>query len=210
MAAKPVRKSTAPRTSAEKPAEAASERLVWKPGTLEAPLPPVLVTCGTMEHPNALTIAWSGIVNSDPAMTYISVRPERYSFDIIRKSGEFVINLPTQSLLRAVDYCGVRSGRDTDKIADCHLDLLPGAKVSAPLILQSPLQLECRVRRELPLGSHHMFLAEILAVRVDSRLLDDTGRLALERAGLIAYVHGQYFSLGKVLGKFGYSVRKKR
>ena len=202
-----------PRTNAAetapKPAEDAPARLTWKPGTLEGPLPPVLVTCGTMEAPNALTIAWTGIVNSDPALTYISVRPERYSFDIIRKSGEFVINLPVTSMLSAIDYCGVRSGRDGDKIPHCGLTLLPGKTVKAPIVAESPVNLECRVRQELPLGSHHMFLAEITAVRVDPSFVDEKGRLALEKCRLVAFAHGQYFALGKVLGSMGFSVNKR-
>jgi len=178
-----------PRTNAAetapKPAEDAPARLTWKPGTLEGPLPPVLVTCGTMEAPNALTIAWTGIVNSDPALTYISVRPERYSFDIIRKSGEFVINLPVTSMLSAIDYCGVRSGRDGDKIRRCGLTLLPGETVKAPIV------------------------AESTAVRVDPSFVDEKGRLALEKCRLAAFAHGQYFALGKVLGSMGFSVNKK-
>lgn len=182
---------------------------VWKPGTLLAPVPAALVSCGTLEHPNALTIAWTGIVNSSPAMTYISVRPERYSYELIRQSGEFVINLTTKSLVRAADFCGVRSGRDHDKFALCHLTPEPAELVSAPLIAESPLSLECRVQQILPLGSHHLFLAEILAVRVEESLIGADGKLRLDRAGLIAYTHGEYFALGEQLGSFGYSVRKK-
>ena len=183
-------------------------RLTWKGGTIEAPLPAVLVTCGTMDKANVMTVAWTGIVNTDPPMTYISVRPERYSYEIIRDRREFVINLPTAQMARTVDYCGVKSGRDTDKIAGCHLNLLPGEMVRAPLIAECPLQLECRVRQEMPLGSHHMFLADILAVRVDPAVLDQAGRLRIDQCGLLAYAHGQYFALGKILGKFGYSVAK--
>lgn len=184
--------------------------LTWKGGTLEAPLPPVLVSCGTMEHPNALTIAWSGIVNSDPPMTYISVRPERYSFDIIRKSGEFVINLPTEALVPSIDFCGVRSGRDMDKIKACGLTLEPGETVSAPLIAESPVHLECSVVQELPLGSHHMFLARITAVRIDERYVDDAGRLCMEKCRLASYIHGTYYATGRALGKFGFSVKKRK
>lgn len=184
--------------------------LTWKGGTLEAPLPPVLVSCGTLEEPNAITIAWTGIVNSDPPMTYISVRPERYSYRIIQSSGEFVINLPTEQLIPAVDFCGVRSGRDLDKIKACGLTLAPGETVRAPLINESPVHLECAVCQELPLGSHHMFLARIRAVRVDERYVDENGRLCMERCRLASYIHGTYYATGRALGKFGFTVKKKK
>lgn len=184
--------------------------LTWKGGTLEAPLPPVLVSCGTMEKPNALTIAWSGIINTIPPMTYISVRPERYSYDLIRESGEFVINLPTEKLVRSIDYCGVRSGRSEDKIAACGLHLAPGETVQAPLILESPVHLECSVTEIKELGSHHMFLAKINAVRVDDSVVDEKGKLRMDQCHLAAYIHGNYYSIGKELGKFGFSVEKKK
>ena len=184
--------------------------LTWKGGTLEAPLPPALVSCGTMERPNALTVAWTGIVNSDPPMTYISVRPERYSYSIIEDSGEFVINLPTEALVPAIDFCGVRSGRDLDKIRSCGLTLAPGETVQAPLINESPVHLECKVVQKLPLGSHHMFLAQIIAVRVDERYVDEKGRLCMEKCRLTSYIHGSYYAMGRALGKFGFSVKKKR
>ncbi len=184
-------------------------KLVWKPGALLAPSPPALVSCGTVEAPNLLTIAWTGIVNTRPAMTYISVRPERYSYGLIRESGEFVINLTTVGLVRAADFCGVRSGRELDKFAHCGLTPVPASEVSAPLIEQSPLSLECRVKQILPLGSHEMFLSEIVAVDVDEQLVDGEGELHLSRAGLAANAHGEYFALGERLGTFGFSVRKK-
>ena len=184
--------------------------LTWKGGTLEAPLPPVLVSCGTLDSPNVLTVAWTGIVNTDPPMTYISVRPERFSFEILRKTGEFVINLPTESLARAIDFCGVRSGRDIDKIDACGLTLLPGETVQAPLVAESPVHLECQITQELPLGSHHMFLARISAVRVDEKYMDETGRLCMEKCRLISYIHGTYYTTGRALGKFGFSVQKKK
>lgn len=182
--------------------------ITWKGGTLEAPLPPVLVSCGTMEKPNALTIAWTGIVNTDPPMTYISVRPERYSYDLIKESGEFVINLPTEALVRSIDFCGVRSGRNMNKIETCGLSLEPGETVSAPLIAESPVHLECKVTQILPLGTHHMFLAKITAVRVDERYVDETGRLCMEKCRLASYIHGTYYATGRALGKFGFSVKK--
>ena len=184
--------------------------LTWKGGTLEAPLPPALVSCGTSEHPNVLTIAWTGIVNTIPPMTYISLRPERYSYDLIKNSGEFVINLPTEELVPAIDFCGVKSGRNLDKIAACGLHTEPGETVQTPLILESPVHLECKVRQVLPLGSHDMFLADITAVRVDEDYVDANGRLCMERCRLAAYIHGTYYSIGQALGTFGFSVKKKQ
>lgn len=182
---------------------------VWKPGNLLAPVPPVLVSCGNMEKPNLITIAWAGTINSDPVRVSISVRPERYSHGLISESGEFVINLPTQKILRAVDWCGVKSGRDVDKFKEMGLTAVPGSVVSAPVLAESPVNLECRVFQTIPLGSHDLFLADVVAVDVDEDLLDEAGRLRLDKAGLAAYVHGTYYALGKQLGTFGYSVRKK-
>lgn len=184
-------------------------KVVWKPGTLLAPLPAVLVSCGSMEKPNVLTIAWTGIVNSDPAMTYISVRKERFSHSLIEKSGEFVINLTTAALIRATDLCGVKSGRDTDKFALARLTPQPASALCCPMIAESPLSLECRVTQVLPLGSHDMFLAKIEAVDVEESLLDEKGKLHLSRCGLLSYAHGEYFAQGRRLGGFGCSVRKK-
>lgn len=182
---------------------------VWKPGNLLAPVPPVLVSCGNMEKPNLITIAWAGTINSDPVRVSISVRPGRYSHGLITESGEFVINLPTQKILRAVDWCGVKSGRDVDKFKEMGLTAVPGSAVSAPVLAESPVNLECRVFQTIPLGSHDLFLADVVAVDVDEDLLDEAGRLRLDKAGLAAYVHGTYYALGKQLGTFGYSVRKK-
>lgn len=186
------------------------EKINCKAGTLLAPVPAVLVSCGSLEKPNALTIAWTGIVNSQPPMTYISVRKSRFSHALIKESGEFVINLVNAELLRAADFCGVRSGRDVDKFALCALKAAASEKVSAPSIESAPVSLECRVTEVLELGSHDMFLAEIVNVRVDASLVEESGRIAYEKAGLVAYSHGEYFALGKKLGKFGYSVEKKR
>ena len=182
---------------------------IWKPGTLAAPIPPMLVSCGTPENPNVLTAAWCGNVNSDPPKAYVSIRPERYSYNLIKESGEFVINLTTEQLLRATDWCGVKSGRDVDKFAACGLTAAPAAKVSAPLLAESPVNMECKVKQIIPLGSHDLFLAEVVACDVDESLLDEKGKLCLDKAKLIAYSHGEYFALGKQLGTFGYSVRKK-
>jgi len=184
-------------------------KVIWNGGALVAPVPPVLVTCGTLESPNILTVAWTGIVNTIPPRTYISLREERFSYPIIRDSGEFVINLPTAALVRSVDFCGVRSGKNTDKFAVTGLHPAAADRVSAPILQESPLSLECRVFQEIPLGTHNMLLADIVAVDVDEELVDATGKLHLERAGLLAYAHGEYFELGRRLGSFGYSVRKK-
>lgn len=184
-------------------------KLQWKAGTLLAPNPPALVSCGTMDAPNAMTAAWTGIVCSEPPTTYVSIRPSRYSYGIIREAGEFVINLPGEEIARAVDFCGVRSGREMDKLAACGLHAEPSRLVSAPGIAECPISLECRVREILPLGSHDMFLAEIVAVNVDEHFVDEKGALRIERCGLLAYAHGAYFGLGKKLGTFGFSVRKK-
>ena len=183
---------------------------VWKPATLLSPLPAALVTCGTVEEPNVLTIAWTGIINSSPAMTYISVRPERWSHHLIAESGEFVINVTTDSLVRAADFCGVRSGKDTDKFAEKKLTALPASKVSAPILAQSPISLECKVTEVKHLGSHDMFIAEIVAIQVDDKYIDADGKLDLRKAGVMFYSHGEYFAQGKKIGQMGYSVKKKR
>jgi len=182
----------------------------WKGSTLLAPLPAALVTCGTVEEPNAITIAWTGITCSNPPQTYVSIRPERYSYDIIKEKGAFVINLTTGPMARKVDFCGVKSGRDMDKLRECGFTVEPGTETDAPVLCQSPVSLECKVTQILPLGSHDMFMAEIVAVHADEELLDENGRLCLEKAGLISYSHGDYFAQGKKVGSMGYSVRKKR
>ncbi|MCD8337079.1 MAG: flavin reductase family protein [Lachnospiraceae bacterium] len=183
---------------------------IWKAGNMLYPLPAVMVSCARPgERPNILTVAWAGTICSDPVMVSISVRPERYSYNIIRETGEFVINLTTKKLARATDYCGVRSGRDVDKFQETHLTAVPAACVAPPLIEESPVNMECRVREVLELGSHHMFVSEVLAVDVDPRYLDEKGKLHLNDAELMAYSHGTYFSLGEEIGSFGFSVRKK-
>lgn len=186
------------------------QKEIWPGSALLAPVPPALVSCGSVEQPAVLTIGWTGIVNTRPPRTYISVRPERNSYPIIKESGEFVINLPTARLTRAVDLCGCRSGRTVDKFALAHLTAVPASAVGAPLIAECPVSLECRIFQSIPLGSHEMFLADILAVQVDRALLDAAGRLCLEKADLLAYAHGGYFRLGQQLGSFGYSVKKKK
>lgn len=184
-------------------------KLQWKPGTLLAPAPPALVSCGTMEEHNVLTAAWTGIVNSEPPMTYVSIRPQRHSHSIIKEKGEFVINLPTEAIVKATDLCGVKSGRDTDKFQLAGLTAEPSNLVAAPSIAECPISLECKVREVTSLGSHDMFLADIVAVDVDPKYVDEKGALHMEKAGLLAYAHGAYFGLGKQLGTFGFSVRKK-
>ena len=185
-------------------------KIKWKGSTLLAPVPAALVTCGDEEKANVLTIGWTGILNSQPPKTYISVRPERYSHDIIKEKKEFVINLTPSLLARAVDFCGVRSGRDTDKFAECKLTKEPATEVACPTIAECPLSIECKVTDIIPLGSHDMFVADIVAVDVDGELLDEEGKLHLEKAGLCAYIHGDYFAIGKKVGTFGFSVKKKK
>lgn len=183
---------------------------IWGPGNMLYPVPAVLVSCADRAGDrNFFTAAWTGTVCSDPAMLYVSVRPERYSYHMIEETGEFVVNLTTESLARAADEAGVLSGRTADKWSLLRLTPEESEKVKAPRIAESPVNLECRVTKEIPLGSHTMFLAEVLAVDVDPSLLDANGKLDLGRAHLIAYSHGEYRSLGPVLGTFGFSVRRK-
>ncbi len=183
---------------------------VWKPGNMLYPVPAVMVSCGDGNgNDNFLTVAWAGTVCSDPPMVSISVRPERWSYHLLKESGEFVINLTTEALARETDLAGVRSGKDTDKWALTGLTREPSEKVKVPRIAECPVNIECRVTEVLPLGSHHMFLAKVLAVAVDGALLDRSGRLDLRKAGLLAYSHGEYYGLGRLFGTFGFSVRKK-
>lgn len=183
----------------------------WKPGTMIYPLPAVLVTCGaTPDEWNMVTVAWTGTVCTNPAMCYISLRPERHSYPIIERNMEFTINLTTAAMTHATDWAGVRSGKDYNKWEETGLTPLPGEKVLSPTIAESPLSIECKVKSITPLGSHSMFLAEVLNVRADRKYLDkETGVFSLEKAGLMAYSHGHYYELGKMIGKFGYSVKKK-
>lgn len=184
-------------------------REFWKSGNMLYPLPAVMVSCGREgEKPNIITIAWAGTVCSSPAMVSISVRQSRYSYDIIRETGEFVINLVTEELVRAADYCGVRSGRDVDKFKTMGLTPVPSRTVSAVSIGESPVSLECKVQQVIPLGSHDMFIAEVTAVSVDDRYMDETGKFCLNDSRLAVYSHGQYYGLGENLGRFGYSVKR--
>lgn len=175
------------------------------------PVPPVMVSCKRGdEKPNIITVAWAGTICSSPAMVSISVRPERYSYDIIKESGEFVINLVTEKLTFATDYCGVKSGRDEDKFKAMNLTPLASQHVNAPGIEESPVNIECKVKDIIPLGSHHMFVAEVVGVTIDEKYMDETGKFNLNHSGLVSYSHGEYFELGKKIGKFGYSVKKKK
>lgn len=182
----------------------------WKPGNMLYPLPVVMVSCQRPEErPNIITVAWAGTVCSDPAMLSVSVRKERYSHRILKETGEFVVNLVTKELVYATDFCGVKSGRDVDKFKETGLTPIPSTYVKAPSIMESPVNLECRVTEVLELGSHDMFLAEVEGVTVDKDFIDEKGKFHLNDTGLVTYSHGEYFLLGEKLGKFGYSVQKK-
>ena len=185
-------------------------KMKWRGGALIAPVPPVMVSCGDMENSNILTIAWTGIINTIPPKTYISVRPSRHSYNMIKQSGEFVINLTPANLVREADYCGMYTGAKVDKFAKCNLTKAPAEKVACPIIEESPMSLECKVTEVIPLGTHDMFLADIVAVNVDEELIDKSGKLDLGRAHLAAYAHGEYYELGKKIGKFGFSAVKKK
>ena len=182
----------------------------WNGGALLAPVPPALVTVGNMEKHNVLTIGWTGILNTKPPKTYISVRPERFSYPIIKETGEFVINLPTAEMVNSVDFCGVRSGAKVNKFEHCGLTPEEGVRVSVPSIAECPISIECKVTDTVLLGTHEMFIADILSVRVSEDVIDKSGKLCIEKCNLLAYAHGTYFNLGKQLGTFGFSVRKKK
>ena len=185
-------------------------RQTWRAGTLLAPVPPALVSCGGGELPdNVLTVAWTGILNSDPAKTYVSIRPSRFSHGLIRQNGEFVINVAPSKLVRSVDRAGVITGKDIDKFEACGLRRTPSVAVSCPTVADCPIALECKVTDVVSLGTHDMFIADIVAVTVDDSVIDEEGKLRIEKAGLMAYAHGTYFELGKKIGTFGFSVRKK-
>lgn len=183
----------------------------WKAGNMLYPVPAVMVSCGRKnEIPNIITIAWCGTVCTSPAMLSISVRPERYSYNIIKDTKEFVVNLVTKELTYAADYCGVKSGRDVDKFKETHLTPLNSRHISAPGICESPVNIECRVTEIIELGSHHMFLAEVMGITVDEKYMNETGKFELSKSGLVSYSHGEYFLLGEKVGSFGYSVKKSK
>ncbi|MEE0516603.1 MAG: flavin reductase family protein [Anaerovoracaceae bacterium] len=187
------------------------EKVVLNPGTLLSPVPAVMVSCGRDDEKNILTIAWTGIVNSQPPMTYISVRKSRHSHSIISREREFVINLTTEKTAFAADWCGVKSGADFDKFKEMKLTPIECQEVSCPMIGESPINLECKVKEIHEFPTHDMFIAEIVKIHVDKELMEDSGRLAADKAGLVAYVHGEYFGLKKSpIGRFGFSVMKKK
>lgn len=182
----------------------------WKSGTLIYPLPAVLVSCGTGDDLNVMTVAWVGTLCTNPPMCYISVRPERYSYDIIKKNGCFVINLTNEDMAYATDWCGVKSGRDFNKFSEMHLTPMKAEVVNAPIIKESPLSIECEVLEIKELGSHHMFISKVVNILADKKYIDDnTGAFDMTKAKLIAYSHGKYYKLGEEIGKFGWSVKKK-
>ena len=185
-------------------------RQIWKAGTFEYPLPAVMVSCGTMEKGNIITVAWTGILNTNPAMVYISVRPTRYSYNLIKESKEFVINLTNRQLAYATDWCGVRSGEKYDKFKEMKLHKEKAKFVSAPLIKESPVSIECKVKDIIKFGSHDMFVAEVLSIDADEKYIDEKGAFDISKCDLIAYANGGYYPLGKKIGKFGFSVQKRK
>ena len=185
-------------------------KVTWKPGTFLYPLPAVMVSCGNIEKSNIITVAWTGILNTNPAMVYISVRPTRYSYNLIKESGEFVINLTTKDLAYATDWCGVKTGAKVDKFAEMHLTKEKAKFVKCPMIKESPVSVECKVKEIKELGSHHMFVAEVLAINADEKYIDEKGAFDISKCDLIAYSNGNYYSLGKKIGRFGFSVQKNK
>lgn len=185
-------------------------KVQWKSGTFIYPIPAVMVSCGTMEKSNIITVAWTGILNTNPATCYISIRPERYSHKLIKENGEFVINLTTEQLAYSTDWCGVKSGKNVDKFKKMRLTKEQANLVKVPLIKESPISVECKVKEIVPLGSHDMFIAEVLAIDVDEKYIDEKGSFDISKCNLIAYANGGYYQLGKKIGKFGYSVQKNK
>lgn len=183
-------------------------RKSFKAGALTAPLPPVMVTVGNMESSNIITIGWTGILSTIPPRTYISVRPERHSYKMLKESGEFVINLTTASQARVVDYVGIYTGAKVDKFKECKLTKLESREVSAPTIAECPFALECRVVEVIPMGTHDVFIADIVSVSADESIIDEAGKIRFDKAGLMAYAHGEYFAMGEKLGSFGFSTKK--
>ena len=183
---------------------------MWKPGTFIYPIPAVMVSCGTMKESNIITVAWTGILNTNPATVYISVRPQRYSYNLIKSAGEFAINLTTKDLAYATDWCGVKTGAKVDKFKEMKLHKEKANFISCPLIKESPVSIECKVKEIRKMGSHDMFVAEVLAINTDSKYIDEKGAFDISKCNLIAYANGGYYTLGKKVGKFGYSVSKKK
>ena len=185
-------------------------KVVWKSGTFVYPIPAVMVSCGTMEKSNIVTVAWTGILNTDPAMVYISVRPNRHSYEIIKNQGEFVINLTTEDLAKATDWCGCRSGKDYDKFKEMNLTKEKANFVKCPLIKESPVSVECKVKEIRELGTHHMFIAEVLSIDADDKYIDENGAFDISKCNLISYANGGYYTQGEKIGKFGFSVKKRK
>ena len=185
-------------------------KVEWKPGTFIYPIPAVMVTSGDMKKSNIMTVAWTGIINTNPAMCYISVRPERYSYNLIKESKEFVINLTNEKLAYATDWCGVKSGKNVDKFKEMKLTKEKANHVKCPIIKESPVAVECKVKEIVELGSHHMFIAEVLSIDADEKYIDEKGAFDISKCDLIAYANGGYYSLNKKIGKFGYSVKKNK
>lgn len=183
---------------------------MWKPGTFIYPLPVVMVSSGNMEESNIITVAWTGIINTNPAMCYISVRPERYSYNLIKESGEFVINLTNDKLAYVTDWCGVKSGAKVDKFKEMNLTKEKANFVKAPMIKESPVSVECKVKEIKELGSHHMFIGEIVAINADEEYIDENGAFDISKCNLITYSNGHYYNLGNKIGRFGFSVQKKK
>lgn len=181
---------------------------MWKPGTFLYPIPVVMVSCGNMEKSNIITVAWTGIINTNPAMVYISVRPERYSYAMIKEQGEFVINLTNNELAYKTDWCGVKTGAKVDKFKEMNLTKEKSNFVKCPSIKESPVSIECKVKEIKELGSHNMIMAEVLSINADEKYIDENGAFDITKCNLIAYANGKYFELGKQVGKFGYSVQK--
>ena len=185
-------------------------KVTWKPGTFLYPLPAVMVSCGTMDKSNIITVAWTGILNTNPSIVYISVRPTRYSYNLIKEQGEFVINLTNKELAKATDWCGVKTGAKVDKFKEMNLHKEKAKFVKCPMIKESPVSVECKVIEIKELGSHHMFVAEVLAINANEKYIDENGAFDISKCDLIAYSNGHYYSLGKKVGKFGFSVQKRK
>ncbi len=185
-------------------------RKEWKAGTFIYPIPAVMVSCGNMEKSNIITVAWTGIINTNPAMCYISIRPERYSYNLIKESGEFIINLTNEKLAYKTDWCGVKTGNKVDKFKEMNLTKEKANHVSCPIIKESPVAIECKVKEIKELGSHHMFIAEVISIDADEKYINAKGTFDISKCNLISYANGGYYCLGKKIGKFGYSVEKRK
>ena len=185
-------------------------KITWKPGTFLYPIPAVMISCGDMEKSNIITVAWTGIINTNPAMVYISVRPTRHSYNIIKETGEFVINLTTNDLAYATDWCGVKTGAKVDKFKEMKLTKEPAKFLKCPMIKESPVSVECKVKEIKELGSHHMFVAEVVAINADEKYIDEKGAFDISKCNLMAYANGNYYGLGKKIGRFGFSVQKQK